>query len=235
MAIAVCGFRHPRRWRSEAFPHGELEWPLAVGRVIVRAVHTGAEDQQAKSPEEAAAEWLLSQQTHASYRATLIAGWTMGALLTAREINALVAQVVRIGKGRLDCVLLDRVADTEELRRARLPIHLGVGLLVARAAPDARLCFSVEQLRREPSSEVHVQLGELFPGALHGDPALHLWGGMLRFGPRFKDESFLVVESAGSVVVDVSPEAHAARVAMGTKLGFQKTALPYTLLARRSG
>jgi hypothetical protein len=212
---------------------------LAVRPVIGWAVRDAIEENGSQSTEEKAAEVFLSQHAPFNNAGKLVGGWVVEGSWTVLEINALVASVTHLGRSsgvRLTCTLVDPIADSPDLPHRRIPLRLLAGVQVAQTSPNGKLYFSADQLNRalraarDLPADVCRLLAERLGGALHGEPALYLGGGSLRFASPRSDRSFPVARAAmGPVAVDVSRPAHDARMTMAREMGFDESAIPYLL------
>jgi hypothetical protein len=209
------------------------EGTLALRPAIGWAVREGA-----PSDEERAADWLLADQARRG--GALVAGWRIEASLTALEISHMLHAVARLSArgARLTCVPLGRFTDGPELPHAQHRMGFVVGVRVAEGGAQSRLSFSADQLRRallaarSLPSALQQSLAELVPGGLPGEAMLFLAWGELRFTARNNEKQSLPVArgEANAGPVDVSPEAHEARVEAARSLGFEVSSIPYLVV-----
>lgn len=216
------------------------EGTLAVRPAIGWAVRDAVTEAGGVSREQRAADRFLGRQASGSRCPTLLAGWLASASLTVVEAEELFERIAQIGRAervQLTCVVLGRVADSEELTYARVPVRFLVGAVTVQGGGGSRLFLGIDDLRkavlamRDLPRKLRRSLEELVPGGIGAAPALFLYSGTLRFASSSREgDSFVVASAEGEpVVMDLSPEAHEARVATARRLGLRDSSIPYLL------
>lgn len=232
------GVSHPMHFMAGFVGIAQDDATLAVRPVIGWAVRDAVGSASGESAEESAADWLV-HRSFSGYGCSLVTGWVHEATLTPLEMRALSERIGQLrwkGQAPMECRILTSIRDSAELPRTRLSIRFLVGAGVL-SGGGSTLHLSFEQLRkmataaREQAVGLQSELSALLPGALAGEPALYTSGGRILFRSKRGDQSFEVANARqGLARVDLSPEAHEARVARARALHFDESSIPYALL-----
>jgi hypothetical protein len=215
---------------------------LALRPAIGWAVRDAVE--QAELARESFEEGLTMRQDPSE--AALIAGRIGDAIsLTVDEVVALRARIERLGESigvPLTCTAAGSLGTFAAFPEYPDSIRLVVGLRVTSISRGERQCLGIDELRRALDTARAIPEGtwcavaEMMPGELQGPPSLYVavsgWlDGLLRFGERRNAIGVREVSTTGAATaeVDVSSEAHEARVEDLRKFGGAPDSATYML------
>jgi uncharacterized protein DUF4419 len=184
--------------------------------------------------------------THVSSEAALIAGRIGGAIsLTVDDVLALRARVERLGESigvPFTCTAAGSLATFAAFAEYPYSIRLVVGVCAASISRGERRCFGIDDLRhaldaaRAIPEATWCAVAKMLPGDLQGLSSLYVavsgqLDGLLRFGERRNAVGVCAVSTTGAATaeVDVSSEAHDARVEDLRKFGGTPDSATYML------